>query len=62
MLENTYNKMVWERYFDEAGFELRIKPIFYRGDWKETLIRTALLKPLNGILYSRYYFVASKSM
>lgn len=60
MIENTYDKKTWNQYFYKAGFNLSIRPIFYKGNWKEKLIHTPLFRPFNGILYSRYYFVASK--
>jgi len=59
VIENTYSKKLWIRYFEEAGFNLSIKPIFFKGGPKENLIRFTPIRFFNGILYSRYYFIAS---
>lgn len=60
MVENTYAKENWIKFFNDAGLNVRIKPIYYKGGWKEQLIRLTPLRLLNGILYSRYYFDADK--
>lgn len=59
VIENTYHLKQWNDFFKKAGFNLTIKPIYYKGGFKETIIRLAPFRYFNGILYSRYYFIAS---
>lgn len=61
VIENTYSRKLWNRYFQEAGFNLCIKPVFFSGGLVENLIRFTPLRLFNGILYSRYYFIAFKN-
>jgi len=62
MVENTYQLKEWKNYFKKAGFKLEIKPIYYKGNLKENLISMTPLRYFNGILYSRFYFVAKQNI
>lgn len=60
--ENIYTKKEWRKHFKNAGFELTILEEFNKKDLKTKLLRLPFLKIFNGLLFSRYYFVARKSM
>ncbi|MEA2098117.1 MAG: class I SAM-dependent methyltransferase [Patescibacteria group bacterium] len=58
--ENIYSKTEWKKYFDQTGFELNFFEEFNKVDKKTNILRVPFLKSFNGILFSRYYFFATK--
>lgn len=60
--ENIYTKKEWRNHFNNAGFELTILEEFNKKDLKTKMLRLPFLKIFNGLLFSRYYFIARKSI
>lgn len=58
--ENIYSKTEWKKCFEQAGFELSFLEEFNKNDKKTKTLKTFILKPFNGILFSRYYLFAVK--
>lgn len=58
--ENIYSKKEWKKYFKEARMTLSIIESFSQEDFKTNLFKVFPFRLLNGVLFSRYYFYASK--
>lgn len=59
--ENVYSKTEWKKYFDQAGFELNFFEEFNKNDKKTNIFKIPFFRSFNGILFSRYYFFATKN-
>ena len=55
-IEKNYSMENWKDNFKKAGFELEIKEYFIDTILKEKIIKK--LRIFNGILFSRYFFIA----
>ena len=59
--ENIYSKTEWKKYFDQAGFKLNFFREFNKNDKKTNILKIPFFRLFNGILFSRYYFFATKN-
>jgi len=59
--ENIYSREQWQKFFKSTGFFLEFRPIFTSRTLKEKLVGSPILRWGNGFLFSRYFFIASKS-
>lgn len=58
--ENIYNLNEWREYFDRAGFEACFFPYIHHTNLKGRIVRFSPLRFLNGYLFSKFIFIASK--
>jgi len=58
-IEHTYSKNEWTTHFNKCNFNLKFYPL-YGGSTKDKLLSNIFLSKFNGILFSRYYIVATK--
>ena len=57
-IEHTYYMKEWKNAFQRLGFSFQALPYFLTTTRKERLVKK--LSRFNGLLFSRYYFIADK--
>ena len=60
-IENTYSQKEWHAHFAQNQFTLRMIPLF-DGSAKDHFLSLFPFRHLNGVLYGRYFFVATRSL